>query len=74
MKKFHHLYGLDSDPKSLHQMNYIEALWRKVKWAEERIVILEDVNWRWRPMSNIVDCLNAVKHNRALIFEYKEEL
>ena len=55
-------------------MNYIEALWTKVHWAEQRIILLQEVSWRWRPTSNIVDCLHAITHNRALIFEYKEEL
>ncbi len=72
MKKFKDLYGLDNDPKVLHQMSYLSALWTKVDWAKARIVELEKAHYLWRDHSGITDCLSSIKHNRSLIYEYKE--
>ena len=73
MLKFHELYGLDNDPRTLHTMNYLEALWMKVHWAEERRDLLQNVTWHWRPFVGVNDCIKAIKHNKSLIYEYKED-
>lgn len=63
------LYGLDVDPTEWATMPYKDVLELKAKLAKERIVLLGNVNYRWRDVSGINECNRAISFNENLLKE-----
>ena len=68
MLKTFDLYGV-WDFKNLRTLPHHHAYARKNQLANERIAVLNKVNWRWRPHENITRCLRAIDYNNDRIKE-----
>ena len=63
------LYGMDVETSEWGDMPYKDVLKKKAELATRRMILLMNVNYRWRDVSGINDCNRAIKFNEELLSE-----